>query len=138
MLADTLREDTTKKNIDRSGSQLIMRWKDYYSNRISEPRPRSPFYLRDPSNISTNITLDSTGKVAVTEKIQTPTGNLNYRAPERMDLETYDKIQEDRAFKSLLREYAGRQDGNSAMGARGLLPKLDLPRACLNCSATIS
>jgi hypothetical protein len=29
VLADTLREDTTKKNIDRSGSQLIMRWKDY-------------------------------------------------------------------------------------------------------------
>ena len=147
ILADTLKEDTTKKNIDRSGSQLIMRWKDYYSNRITEPRPRSPFYLREPSNISTNITLDSAGKVAVTEKIQTPGagapgaaapgsptpgiampgGTLNYRYPERMDLETYDKIQEDRAFKSLLREYASRQDGNSAMGARGLLPKLDLP-----------
>ncbi|MHA4736541.1 T9SS outer membrane translocon Sov/SprA [Dyadobacter sp. MSC1_007] len=127
IIADTLGEDTTKKNIDRSGSQLVMRWKDYYSNRISEPRPRSPFYLRDPSNISTTITLDSAGKVAVSEKIQTPGGNLNYRAPERMDLDTYNKIQEDRAFKSLLREYAGRQDGNSAMGARGLLPKLDLP-----------
>ncbi|HWV33088.1 MAG TPA: hypothetical protein VN038_25680, partial [Dyadobacter sp.] len=71
ILADTLKEDTTKKNIDRSGSQLIMRWKDYYSNRITEPRPRSPFYLREPNNISTNITLDSAGKVAVTEKIQT-------------------------------------------------------------------
>ncbi|WP_353722073.1 cell surface protein SprA [Dyadobacter sp. 676] len=147
ILADTLREDTVKKNIDRSGSQLIMRWKDYYSNRISEPRPRSPFYLREPNNISTNVILDSAGKITVTEKIQTPGvstpgvttpgvaapgvstpgGGLNYRLPERMDLETYDKIQEDRAFRSLLREYASRQDGNSALGARGLLPKLDLP-----------
>jgi cell surface protein SprA len=127
LLADTIREDTTKKNLDRSGNQLIMRWKDYYSNRIAEPRPKSPFYLRDPANISTSILLDSTGKVAVSENIQTPIGNLNYRAPERMDLATYDKIQEDRAFKSLLREYAGRQDGKSAMGARGLLPKLDIP-----------
>ncbi|WP_138481090.1 T9SS outer membrane translocon Sov/SprA [Dyadobacter bucti] len=129
ILADTLIEDTTRKNIDRSGNQLIMRWKDYYSNRIAEPRPRSPFYLRDPSNISTTIVLDSAGKIAVSEKIQTPEGNLNFRAPERMDLETYDKIQEDRAFKNLLREYAGRQDGKSAMGARGLLPKLDMPPA---------
>jgi hypothetical protein len=72
ILADTLKDDTTRKNIDRSGSQLIMRWKDYYSNRITEPRPRSPFYLREPSNISTNITLDSAGKIAVTEKIQIP------------------------------------------------------------------
>ncbi|WP_167267074.1 T9SS outer membrane translocon Sov/SprA [Dyadobacter arcticus] len=129
VFADTIIEDTTKKNVDRSGNQLITRWKDYYSNRITEPRPRSPFYMRDPSNISTTIILDSAGKVAVTEKIQTPSGNLDFRAPERMDLETYDKIQEDRAFKSLLREYAGRQDGKSAMGARGLLPKLDLPPA---------
>lgn len=127
--ADTIIDDTTKRNIDRSGSQLIMRWKDYYSNRFIQPRPRSPFYLKDPSNISTTILLDSTGKVGVTESIQTPTGLLDFRAPLGMDLDKYDKIQEDRAFKSLLKEYAGRQDGKSAMGARGLLPKLDMPPA---------
>ena len=128
LMADTL-IDTTKKNIDKSGNQFIMRWKDYYSNRFAQPRPRTSLYLKDPSNISTSILLDSTGKVAVTERIQTPAGNLDFRAPEGMNLEQYDKIQEDRAFKSLLREYAGRQDGKSAMGARGLLPKLDMPPA---------
>jgi cell surface protein SprA len=128
ILEDTI-PDTSKRTVDRSGNQLVNRWKDYYSNRIAEPRPRSPFYLRDPANISTNVVLDSSGKIAVTEKVKTQSGDLNFRAPERMDLATYDKIQEDRAFKSLLREYAGRQDGNSAMGARGLLPKLDMPPA---------
>ncbi|WP_409012498.1 cell surface protein SprA [Dyadobacter sp. Leaf189] len=126
VVEDTI-PDTNRRTVDRSGNQLITRWKDYYSNRIAEPRPRSPFYLRDPANISTNIVLDSAGKIAVTEKVKTQSGDLNFRAPERMDLATYDKIQEDRAFKSLLREYAGRQDGKSAMGARGLLPKLDIP-----------
>ncbi len=129
LLADTLVNDTTKKNIDRSGNQFIMRWKDYYSNKFAQPRPRSPFYLKDPSNISTSILLDSSGKIAVSESIETPTGNLDFRAPEGMNLEQYDKVQEDRAYKSLLREYAGRQDGKSAMGARGLLPKLDMPPA---------
>lgn len=128
ILADTL-GDTTRKNVDRSGNQLIMRWKDYYSNKFAQPRPRSPFYLKDPANISTNILLDSSGKIAVTEDIQTPNGNLDFRAPETMDMETYDKELEDRAFKSLLREYSSRQDGKSAMGARGLLPKLDVPPA---------
>ncbi|TKT94318.1 T9SS outer membrane translocon Sov/SprA [Dyadobacter frigoris] len=128
ILSDTI-GDTTRKNVDRSGNQLIMRWKDYYSNKFAQPRPRSPFYLKDPANISTSILLDSSGKIGVTETITTPTGNLDYRAPENMDLETYDKALEDRAFKSLLREYSSRQDGKSAMGARGLLPKLDVPPA---------
>ncbi len=128
-IADTLRDDTTKKNIDKSGAQLNTRWKDYYNNRFAQPRPRSPFYLKEPGNISTTILRDSTGKISISEKIQTPTGNLDFRAPESMDMETYNKTMEDRAFKSLLREYAGRQDGKSAMGARGLLPKLDVPPA---------
>ncbi|WP_149240551.1 cell surface protein SprA [Dyadobacter sp. 32] len=127
ILADTLKEDTTRKNIDKSGSQIITRWKDYYNNRFAQPRPRSPFYLREPANISTTILRDSTGKIAITEKIATPTGNLDFRAPESMDMDSYNKTMEDRAFKSLMREYAGRQDGKSAMGARGLLPKLDIP-----------
>ncbi|MCE7041201.1 cell surface protein SprA [Dyadobacter sp. CY312] len=129
MLADTLPEDSSKNNVNKSGSQFVMRWKDYYSNRLVQPRPKSAFYLRDPANIKTEILLDSTGKVAVTEQIQTPSGTLDYRAPEGMDLQQYDKVQEGRAFRSLLKEYSSRQDGQGAMGARGLLPKLDVPPA---------
>ncbi|WP_439556632.1 hypothetical protein, partial [Dyadobacter sp.] len=46
VVEDTI-PDTNRRTVDRSGNQLITRWKDYYSNRIAEPRPRSPFYLRD-------------------------------------------------------------------------------------------
>jgi cell surface protein SprA len=127
IIEDTLKDDTTKKNIDKSGSQINTRWKDFYNNRFVQPRPRSPFYLKEPANISTTILRDSTGKIAITESVKTPTGSLDFRAPESMDMDAYDKTLEDRAFKSLLREYAGRQDGKSAMGARGLLPKLDVP-----------
>ncbi|HEV7380645.1 MAG TPA: cell surface protein SprA, partial [Dyadobacter sp.] len=94
-----------------------------------QPRPRSAFYLKDPANIKTDVLLDSTGKIAVTEQIYTPSGTLDYRAPEAMDMDQYDKVQEGRAFKSLLKEYSSRQDGQGAMGARGLLPKLDVPPA---------
>ena len=128
-VADTLPEDTSKNSLGKSGNQFVLRWKDYYSNRLVQPRPRSPFYLKDPANIKTDILLDSTGKIAVTEQIHTTGGTLDYRAPEGMDLEQYDKVQEGRAFKSLLKEYSSRQDGQGAMGTRGLLPKLDVPPA---------
>ncbi len=126
VVMDTI-PDSTKKPVVRSGNQMISRWKDYYSNKLIQPRPSTPLYLKDPSNIATTILLDSSGKVAFGEEIKTPNGVLEYRAPELMDIETYDKIQEERAFKSLLRDYAARQDGKSAMGDRGLLPKLDIP-----------
>ena len=125
--ADTI-IDSTKRNNDKN-NHINTQWKDYYSNRFVQPRPRTPFYLKDPSNISTNILLDSSGKIGVTEKINTPTGGLDYRAPELMEFETYDKALEQQAYQSLLREYSARQDGKSPMGARGLLPKLDMPPA---------
>lgn len=125
---DTL-PDTTADELKRSGRQAIVRWQDYYRNRFADPRPRSPFYLSDPNNINTTIRLDSTGRVGIFEDITTPKGILDYRPAESLDLETYNEIQEKRAFNSLLREYAARQDGQSAMGGRGLLPKLDMPPA---------
>lgn len=129
ILPDTLPEDTTKKVLTKSGNRFMPRWQDYYTNRFIQPRPKSALFLKDPANIATEITLDSTGKIAVSEQIKTPSGNLDFRAPQEMDLQEYDKVMEDRAFKSLLRDYSGRQDGKSAMGGRGLLPKLDLPPA---------
>jgi cell surface protein SprA len=127
--ADTLPEDTSRNSVKKSGNQFVLRWKDYYSNRLVQPRPSSPFYLKDPANIKTDILLDSTGEITVTEQIQTPGGSLDYRAPEGMNLEQYDKVQEGRAFRRLLKEYSSRQDGQGSMGARGMLPKLDVPPA---------
>ncbi len=124
VFADTLTDTTTAR---RSGKGVKLSWKDYYSSRFTEGRPRSPLYLKDPANINTVIRLDNEGKIEVSEKIVTPKGALDFRPGERMDLQEYDAIQNRRTISSLMREYAARQDGKSAMGGRGLLPKLDLP-----------
>lgn len=126
---DTLGADTTGDDLKRSGRQTILRWQDYYRNRFAEPRPRSPFYLKEPPNVSTDIRLDTTGRVVVSEEVKTPSGSLDYRPAESMDFRTYNELQNQRVMQSLMREYAARQDGKSAMGGRGLLPKLDLPPA---------
>ncbi|GAB3168566.1 T9SS outer membrane translocon Sov/SprA [Telluribacter humicola] len=126
---DTLEDDPAGDSLKRSGRQTILRWQDYYRNRFAEPRPRSPFYLKEPPNVRTDIRLDTTGRVVVSEEVKTPTGSLDYRPAESMDLRSYNELQNRRVMQSLMREYAARQDGKSAMGGRGVLPKLDLPPA---------
>ncbi len=126
---DTLGTDTTGDGLKRSGRQTLLRWQDYYRNRFAEPRPRSPFYLKEPPNVRTDIHLDTTGRVVISEEVKTPTGTLDYRPAESMDFRSYNELQNRRVMLSLMREYAARQDGKSAMGGRGVLPKLDLPPA---------
>mgnify|MGYP003708543117 CR=1 FL=1 len=127
--ADTVVADTSGEGLKKSGRGNALRWQDFYRNRFSEPRPRSTFYLKDPDNITTNMQLDTTGRVVVTEDVMTPKGSLNYRPTESLDLKAYNEMQRRRAFETLMREYSARLDGKSAMGGRGLLPKLDLPPA---------
>jgi hypothetical protein len=121
--------DTTGDSLRKSGRSPSLRWQDYYRNRFSDPRPRSSYYLDDPTNIGTTMRLDSTGRVVIEEDVKTPKGTLNYRPTESLDMNTYNEIQRQRAFETLMREYSARLDGKSAMGGRGLLPKLDLPPA---------
>ena len=121
--------DTTGDSLKKSGRSPRLSWQDYYRNRFSDPRPRSTYYLDDPANVGTSLRLDSTGRVVIQEEVRTPNGTLDYRPTESLDLATYNEMQRRRAFETLMREYSARLDGNSAMGGRGLLPKLDLPPA---------
>lgn len=121
IVTDTTGNDTLQK----AGSGASIRWRDFYRNRLTEPRPVSPLYLPDPENIRTTIQLDSMGSVNVNEDIQTQDGSIRYRFGERLDRSTFDEIQQKRAMQSLIREYSIRQ--SEQLGGRGLLPKLDLP-----------
>ncbi len=126
VVTDTL-PDTTKKEVSRSGRGLKIDWRDYYRNRFVEPRPRSPLYQSEPSNVATEIMLDRSGDLIISEEVKTEKGELEYRPTETLDLKTYNDIQNQRAFQSLLRDYAARNDGKGALSAGRLLPKLDLP-----------
>ena len=84
---DTIPVDSTQKEVGKSGNKAILSWKDYYSNRFVQPRPHSPLYLGDPTNISTKIQWDTIGKISITETVNTPGGVLDFRAPETMDLD---------------------------------------------------
>ncbi|MBC8155058.1 MAG: cell surface protein SprA, partial [Bacteroidetes bacterium] len=117
-----------------------------YSTRFGNRNPGSPFILRDPKAVKTDVQLDSTGQLAVYERIGQsellqpfpPTsttgspaapasGTLPYRPAETVPFSSYGQLQNQRAQQSVWREYGARRDGQSAVSGRGLLPKLELP-----------
>ncbi|MEZ4901333.1 MAG: hypothetical protein R2822_06000 [Spirosomataceae bacterium] len=48
-----------------------------------------------------------------------------------MTYEDFQKLQDRRVFNYLWRDYSSKQDGKGALGAKGLLPKLDLPQVLI-------
>ncbi|GAB3260577.1 cell surface protein SprA [Larkinella harenae] len=47
----------------------IIRWRDRYVSPFSGTLPKSPFLLRDPRAVSTDVQLDSVGQISIQERI---------------------------------------------------------------------
>jgi cell surface protein SprA len=120
-------QDTSRDN-RQSRRLLYSRWNDRPSNRFNYMPPRSSLFLREPKGLSNEFRLDTTKRMSVYERIGDPKSvPLNYRNPLSMTYEDFQKLQDRRVFNYLWRDYSSKQDGKGALGAKGLLPKLDLP-----------
>jgi cell surface protein SprA len=120
-------KDTTRNSRD-ARRKLYARWNDRLGNRYTNKPPRSPFFLKDPKNVSNEFKIDTTRKMSVYEKLGDPkTTKLNFRNPATMTYEQFQQLQDDRVMNSLMHDYSAKQDGKGALGGRGLLPKLELP-----------
>lgn len=120
-------QDTSRDN-RQSRRLLYSRWDDRPGNRFNYVPPRSSLFLRDPKSLSNEFRLDTTQRMSVYERIGDPKAvPLNYRNPMSMTYEDFQKLQDRRVFNHLWRDYSSKQDGKGVLGAKGLLPKLDLP-----------
>ncbi|MCU0339173.1 MAG: cell surface protein SprA [Spirosomaceae bacterium] len=119
--------DTSRANRQRR-RLLYSRWEDRFTNRYVVKPPRSSLYLKDPKSLSNDFQMDTTRKMSVYERVgELKAKPLDYRNPLTMSYEDFQKLQDRRVFNNLMRDYSAKQDGKGALGARGLLPKLDLP-----------
>lgn len=106
--------------ITRTGRQPAYRWQDRYLNRYAQAVPQSPFYLKDPNNITTDFSLSPDSKdITITEKAGK---GIDYKVPQALTFNEYSSIQNAYVRKSILREYEELQDGQSATTGKGLRP----------------
>ncbi|GHM99479.1 cell surface protein SprA [Cytophagales bacterium WSM2-2] len=117
----TKKSDTTKYRVLNPylpNFRLRDRHGDPFSNYISS----SPFFLKDPKNLNTQISLDTGMHYNISEKV----GKLNFRPNSSMSFQDFSG-QQDRSFRK--NYYQGKSlalDGESAVSSRNLLPKLYL------------
>ena len=149
--ADSARQQAAQAIRDRADSvraarnaarRPTIRWTDRYATRFGNRNPSSPFILRDPKAVNTDVRLDPAGQLSVYERIgqsgllqptapvsatSPASGGLPYRPAETVPFSAYSQLQNQRAQQSVWREYGARRDGQSAVSGRGLIPKLELP-----------
>ncbi len=164
--ADSLRQVARDRVRDRADSLRAARsasrrptvnWPDRYISRLSGRVSRSPFILRDPKTLGTNVRIGDGGQVLIDERLRstlappgTPGGavptttpgtapapvgaylppsiyGLPFRAGESVPFSIYNSLQNSRLRDNVWKEYSSRRDGQSALTGRGLIPKIDLP-----------
>ena len=128
-LSESLKSSSNIDTVVKSGRRPKYKLRDRLTNRFSEKTQSSPFILKDPKNISTEFQIDSAGKVSVYEKTKEMSGNQDFRPAERMTIQQFNKLQEDRFMRDYWKKFSSSQDGKDETKGRGLLPKIELPPA---------
>jgi cell surface protein SprA len=124
-----LAQDTLKtKKADSSKYRVVnpyfpnFRLRDRHGDPYSNYTSASPFYLKNPKNLNTNITLDTGMHYNISEKM----GNLNFRPNSSMSFQDFSK-QDDKTFrKNYYQNKSLALDGESAVSSRNVLPKIYL------------
>ena len=98
------------------------RVRDRHGDPFSNYTTSSPFVLKDPKSLTTEISLDTGMHYNISEKM----GKLNFRPSSSMSFRDFSR-QQDRVFqKDYYQNKSLALDGESAVSSRNLLPKLYL------------
>jgi len=117
----TSKQDTSKYRIVNPYLPNF-RARDRHGDPFSNYTTSSPFILKDPKNLKTEISLDTGMNYNISEKM----GKLNFRPSSGMSFRDYSR-QQDRVFqKDYYQNKSLALDGESAVSSRNLLPKLYL------------
>ncbi len=98
------------------------RVRDRHGDPFSNYTTSSPFILKDPKNLNTEISLDTGMHYNISEKM----GKLNFRPNTSMSFRDFSKQQDKTFQKNYYQNKSLALDGESAVSSRNLLPKLYL------------
>lgn len=118
--------DTVRSRIDTTQSKTInpyrpsFRPRDRYGDPYSNFTTYSPFYLKDPKSIGTELSIDTGMNYTISEKI----GKVNFRPNSGMTFEEFSRQQDLLMRRSYWQSRSKALDGESAVSSRNLIPKI--------------
>jgi len=98
------------------------RVRDRHGDPFSNYTTSSPFLLKDPKSLNTEISLDTGMRYNISEKVV----KLNFRPNSSMSFRDFSKQQDQTFKKNYYQNKSLALDGESAVSSRNLLPKLYL------------
>lgn len=114
------KQDTVKNQTYKPSRKPTFRLRDRYGDPFTNTPTESPLFLKDPTKVNLDVELDSNLNYTIYEKI----GDLNYRPVTTMSFEEFKALQDRQLLKGYWQSKARGADGESAVSARGLIPKI--------------
>ncbi len=113
--------DTTQvDSVYRPRYQPSYRPLDRYGDPFSNYTPQSPFFLKNPKNLSIEVEPDTGRTFSIYERM----GPINYRTPSYMTFGEVNRFNTESMLKGYWKGRSQALDGESAVSSRNLLPKL--------------
>ncbi|UXP33259.1 cell surface protein SprA [Reichenbachiella agarivorans] len=111
--------DTTKQSKEYKPTyQPTFRYDDRHGDPFSNSQSHTPLQLKDPSNMTVEVEMDSNNNYTIHEKV----GALNYRPRSTMTFEQYRAYQDEQLKRQYWQERSAGLDGESAVSGRRLIP----------------
>ncbi len=119
--ADTTKKDSLVKDSLKKAKRTLSFFKrDRYGDPFTDRQSRSPFNLKEPSNVKTEIEVDTGGNVTVQEKI----GSLDYRPPTTLTYREFSEYYDQKLAREYWRSKTEAAGGKSEVTGRKLIPKI--------------
>jgi len=96
------------------------RYRDRYGDPFSNVTPNSPFFLKDPSGMKTDLEIDTGKNYSIYERM----GGVYFRAPSEMSFGDFNRNQSRLILKDYWQTRSKALDGESAVSSRNLIPRI--------------
>lgn len=115
---DSTQVDTTRYN--NNPYKPTFRSRDRYGDPFSNYTPFSPFFLKDPPSLKTDVNVDTSKNYTILEKM----GTVSFRPRNSMSFGEFDQNQTRQLVKDYWQSRSRALDGESAVSSRNLIPRI--------------
>ncbi|MEJ0031765.1 MAG: hypothetical protein WDO15_15925 [Bacteroidota bacterium] len=116
---DSTKVDTTKYQ-NNNPYKPTFRNRDRYGDPFSNGTPSSPFYLKDPGTLKTDLEVDTSKNYTILEKM----GTVPFRPRSSMTFGEFNQQQNRLMLKDYWQTRSRALDGESAVTSRNLIPRI--------------